>query len=116
MDIQLGIDTVSLHSQSGRNTVTPGIYAIYNGTMAGGIMRNSWGRISRYGAWVWSDKTGHWGLMVGGITGYSRARVLPLALPSYRLTIAPNAYARLSAIPNPWGASALHLSFEYQLK
>jgi len=73
-----------------------------------GAFRNSIGRNSGYAGWTW--QAGPFGLTAGAITGYPRAKVLPLLVPSYRLASG----VRISVVPNPFGAAALHLSLEHQ--
>jgi hypothetical protein len=55
------------------------------------------------------------GLLLGLVTGYQRADVLPLVVPSVRLAATKHLGIRASLIVNPdkAGAHAVHLSAEW---
>lgn len=106
----IGAHLVSWHPTSdSMRTVTPGVYVTSCDSWAAGALRNSEGRLSTY-AGV-SLPLGRFELLAGGVTGYRRARLLPFVVPSYRI-----GSARVSFVPNPFGPSALHLSYEAELK
>ena len=102
----LGLHLLSVHAQPGYELATPGFYAVAPHGATLGLMRNSEGRASAYAGLTM--RRGDLALTVGAITGYQRARVLPLVVPSVQL----GAGARLSLVPNAFGAWALHLSLE----
>lgn len=103
----IGLHLMSLHAQPGMETVTPGVYARYEPTGATlGLLRNSEGRASVYAGLTLQRAP--LAVTLGAVTGYQRASVLPLVVPSVRF----DGGLRLSVIPNPFGAWALHLSAE----
>lgn len=103
----IGLHLLSLHAQPGMETATPGIYARHapSGTTLG-LLRNSEGKASAYAGLTF--ERGPVAITLGAVTGYQRAAVLPLVVPSLQL----GGGLRLSLIPNPFGAWALHLSAE----
>jgi len=104
----LGVHLLSFHADPHQETITPGVYAIAPSGVTLGFYRNSErGRSTYLG---WSLQGQHWAVTVGAVTGYRRAPVLPIFVPSYRFDNG----IRLSVVPNPWGASALHLSKEFR--
>lgn len=104
----LGVHAISLHKRgSGLQTVTPGVYAIHSSGLTLGAFRNSYARPSVYVAY--SLTSGPWGLTMGAVTGYPRARVLPMFAPSYKFDNG----LRVSVIPSPFGNSAIHFSKEF---
>lgn len=102
----LGLHLFSVHAQPGYERVTPGLYAMSPSGLTVGAFRNSEGGRSVYAGCTWQGQ--RFGMTVGAVSGYRRAGMLPLVVPSVRLGDS----ARLSAIPNPFGPWALHLSFE----
>lgn len=102
----LGVHAVSVHNQSGYETLTPGLYARAPSGLTFGAYRNSHARVSAYVGHTW-ERNG-FALTLGAVTGYERAKVLPMIVPSY-LT---DRGLRVSLLVNPWGASAIHLSYE----
>lgn len=110
-----GAHALSLHTQPGFESVTPGLYVQSPSGWAGGVLRNSLGRTSVYLGRSWQSTDGRWSLTAGGISGYPAARVLPLLVPSARVDLGAGHALRLSVIPRPpgkGGAAALHLSLE----
>jgi len=102
-----GVHMLSAHTGGGFRSVTPGLYFRAADGLTAGVYANSEGGRSAYVGQTW--KSGPWALTVGAVTGYRRAKVLPMLAPSYRFASG----ARLSVIPNPWGSTALHLSWEH---
>ena len=106
----IGLHLLSLHAQPGMETATPGLYARHAPTGATlGLLRNSEGRASAYAGLTL--QRGPLAVTLGAVTGYQRASVLPLVVPSVRF----DGGLRLSVIPNPWGPAALHISLERSL-
>lgn len=101
-----GVHALSFHAHGGYEAVTPGLYARSPDGWTFGAYRNSQRGSSAYFGHTW-ERNG-FALTLGAVTGYARADVLPMVVPSYRF----KSGIRLSLIPNPFGASALHLSFE----
>lgn len=91
------------------NNFNPGVYIVNEqGYVAGGFY-NSHRRASFYvGRQL--QLYGPVTVVVGGITGYDRAPVVPMLVPSVRLS----EHFRLSVLPPVWGMSTtLHLSVEW---
>lgn len=105
---------VSLRCQDYERT-TPGLYAIAPSGVTFGAYRNSYGAGSVYAGWSFQTADRRFALLVAVATGYRRA--LPLVVPSWRQPITENGSVRLSFMPKveKGGASALHLSYEFQL-
>lgn len=102
----VGLHLLSLHSAGGYQTFTPGIF-YRSGPFVVGAYRNSEGHGSAYAGL--HRQYGRWSTTAGLVTGYERARVLPMFVASYAL----DAHFRLGVVPNPKGAWALHLAYEF---
>ena len=100
-------------------SVTPGVYLRSESGLTVGAFRNSVGRNSAYAAWTWSTRDEVWSITVGGATGYPKAPVTPLIIPSVRVSLGVDSgwAARISYLPKPNknGAHGLHLSLERKL-
>jgi len=117
----VGLHLASKHSSYKQqwNDANVGVYARWGNGITLGTMRNSERTQSYYAGW-----TGDWaltkridaGLTLGLITGYKRAKVLPMVVPSLRLAVTENLGLRTSYIFNPdkGGAHALHISAEWK--
>jgi hypothetical protein len=102
-DWKYGLHVLSFHKPgSHMQTITPGAYALHTSGVTLGAYRNSLGKFSSYAGY--STKY----LTLGVVTGYPRAKLLLMVVPSYKFE---SGY-RVSLIPNPWGQSAIHLSKE----
>jgi hypothetical protein len=117
----IGLHLASKHSSYKQdwNDANFGVYARWDNGITLGTLRNSERAQSYYAGW-----TGDWalakridaGLTLGLITGYKRAPVLPMVVPSLRLAVTENLGLRTSYIFNPdkKGAHALHISAEWK--
>lgn len=111
--ITLGLHLMSHHlpERDGLSDINPGVYVLTERGITAGVLRNSLGRLSVYGGW--STDIGPFSLTLGAMR-YSRPdsyTVLPLAIPSYKVT----ENVRLSLIPSVRGSAALvHLSVEFK--
>jgi len=107
----IGLHLGSLHSTSGWCDYNPGVYARLDSGATFGAFRNSECRTSAYAGWTWEVKRGKLSaaLTAGAITGYVARPVLPLFVPSIKVSV-----VRLSYTPkiNRSGAHALHFSIE----
>lgn len=111
------INTVT---QERYNNVNPGVYiAKSDGGPVVGALHNSYRRLSVYAGWRWEKEyklgplSGDVSLLAGGITGYPAASVLPLVVPSARVSA-----LRISILPKPpiqGGTWAIHFSLEKSL-
>lgn len=102
----VGVHLLSFHSAGGYQTLTPGIF-YRSGPVVVGAFRNSEGRGSAYAGW--HRQYGAWATTAGLVTGYERAKVLPMFVVTYKL----DDHFRLGVVPNPKGAWALHLAYEF---
>ena len=117
----IGVHLVTAHFPAAYDGVhrfewlTPGLYVVAPGGATVGAYRNSYGNASAYAGWTW--RRGQWALMVGAVTGYDRASVLPMVVPSYSFKLEDNKALRFSYMPKTYkaGAHALHVSYEFQL-
>jgi hypothetical protein len=120
-DFAVGLNTLSWHSRSGYETVTPGLYVRGDGPLFGelGILRNSYGFTTLHSAIGYSHKTGNWDLSIAaGISygyrdrtdwiypdgshayyTYGPPKLNPLVLPSVGYRITEQWGARLFIIP-----------------
>jgi hypothetical protein len=117
----IGLHLGSKHSSYKQdwNDANFGVYARWGNGITLGTLRNSERAQSYYAGW-----TGDWsltkridaGLTLGLITGYKRAPVLPMVVPSLRLAVTENLGLRTSYIFNPdrQGAHVLHISAEWK--
>ena len=110
-------DTVGFHIGSQHfpakqyNNFNPGAYYIHSSGATIGTYYNSERRQSVYAGWTWDS--GPWRLQVGAITGYERAKVLPVVMPSvalghgFRLVVLPKVERN--------GSSVIHFMWETKL-
>lgn len=78
------------------------------GDNTAGIYRNSEGRASVYGARIWRAHK-HLDVAFGLVTGYQRAPLVPLVVPSVKL----GDHLRLSLLlPAEKGSGGIHFSWE----
>jgi hypothetical protein len=84
--ITLGVHLATAHFKHAENDINPGIYAMvdapYVGRVTGGVVKNSYGRISWHLSKVW--KVGVLDVSAGLATGYTIERVDVLCQPGYR--------------------------------
>jgi hypothetical protein len=116
----IGIHAISLHSEPGFATFTPGVYGVFEGGITVGAVLNSHGKPSFYAGYTWEFARPHRAVRasatLGGISGYKAMAVAPLLVPSIKHDDVP---LRISYLPRPpWqGASdAIHFSPEWSLK
>lgn len=99
----IGLQIASAHFGSGADAlewVTPGLYARHPSGFTAGAYRNSQGHGSAFAGWTWQTDSGTWAITIGAVTGYERASVLPLVVPSMRLPLSDSGFAlRVSAVP-----------------
>lgn len=121
-ETRIGAHLGSYHFSGDFNNFNPGVYVYHNGWTAG-TYYNSERRQS-----VYAGYTAEWQLSeqwsaavtVGAITGYQRAAVLPMAVPSLRWSIpgALGTAVRVSFVP-PVGkgsSAVVHASIEWRFK
>ena len=115
----LGLHLATVHSASGFCNINPGAYAVWENGFTVGAYRNSeCERVSAYAGWTWQTEGRlRAGVTAGLITGYRRAPVMPLLVPSVSFDVSPSTTVRLSFIPKveKGGANALHFSLEFPL-
>lgn len=113
-----GAHLVSVHGGGrgeparGWNNVNPGMYLRWHNGLTVGAFHNSEWRTSAYAGWTFSDSADRFSVTAGLVTGYQRAAVMPLLVPSVRIGLNNNTSARLSLLAPPKGAPAIHLSVE----
>lgn len=102
----LGVHVGSHHVGGGYCNENPGIYYRAESGLTLGAYRNSeCRRWSAYAGHTWGD---HIALTVGAVTGYERASVLPLVVPSVRF-----GPARVAVLPPVGGMpTVIHLMLE----
>lgn len=117
--IIVGLHLATAHvGGAGLESVTPGVYVRMPSGITAGAYRNSHGHGSAYLGMTWTTSDGRWSITAGGVTGYPRAKVSPLVIPSLRMPVASTPWAvRLSYLPKPHsdGAQGVHLSLERAL-
>lgn len=119
-DTRVGAHLGSYHFEGNFNNFNPGVYVYHDGWTAG-TYYNSERNQSYYAGYTFEYPlvgpfTG--GLTVGAITGYSRASVMPLAVPSiaWRTSGDSRLALRVSFVPKveKGGSSAVHASIEFK--
>lgn len=108
----VGAHVASWHVHEGFNNVNPGLYARWDSGLTMGAYWNSERAMSAYAGWTFSFQEDRYALTVGAVSGYQRAAVLPLVVPSVKLRLTEQASVRLSWVLGPKGGEALHLSVE----
>lgn len=95
-------------------SATTGVYARAPNGGTFGAYTNSYGKPSAYAGWTFETADRRFALLVGGVTGYERAAVLPLIVPSVRFEIAQRTALRIAGAPRfeKNGASVLHVALE----
>lgn len=104
----LGLNLATHHFDRSQNfcETNLGIYALHRESrIAGGVYHNSECRTSAWLARQWD--AGPYSLSVGGVTGYRRAAVLPLVVPSVKA-----GPVRLALLLAGKKGGGLHLSIE----
>lgn len=118
-ETRIGLHLGSYHASGDYNNFNPGVYVYHNGWTAG-TYYNSERHQSVYAGYTFEHPlVGPFsgGLTVGAITGYQRAAILPLVVPSVSLRVSPSVSARLSVIPPVSGMPlVLHASIEWRFK
>lgn len=114
----VGLHLASKHAKHGYQNANIGAYVRLDSGLTFGALRNSEDRFSTYAGWTWETKGGMFALTAGAITGYRRADVSPLVIPSMRIPLGDRFAARVSYVPKPHdsGSSAVHLSVEWSLQ
>jgi len=103
----LGLHLLSFHAPAKDfNNVNPGFYIRANNGFTAGAFYNSERHTSVYAGVT--HAFGPVDLTFGLITGYRRAKVLPMLAPSYKL----NKAVRIVVLPSP-EAVAVHLTMEF---
>jgi hypothetical protein len=110
----VGAHLFSFHTEDSFNTFTPGLYVKWQSGVTAGVVLNSHGDPSVYGAYTFETRDRRFALTVGAITGYKSMPLAPMVIPSFVL-----GNYRVSYLPRPpWqGASdAIHISREWIFK
>jgi hypothetical protein len=116
--ITVGAHLRSWHSQPGYNNDNPGLYIRSADGWTAGTYRNSERRQSTYAGRTLSTHLGSHveaSLTLGAITGYRRAEVLPLVVPSLR--IGSDIGLRIAYLPpiEKTGSHVVHIAAEWRL-
>lgn len=113
--LTLGIHTFSYHSEKGYNNTNPGVYLEHNGYTIG-TYYNSERHQTYYVGYTYGGtlyRGLEYGLSVGVASGYERAKLVPLVVPSVAYRFDSGFGVRLSGIPPVGGIpGVLHLSLE----
>lgn len=119
-DTRVGAHLGSYHFEGNFNNFNPGVYVYHDGWTAG-TYYNSERNQSYYAGYTFEYPlvgpfTG--GLTVGAITGYARAKVMPLVVPSVRLGLTDVLGLRVTFVPKveKGGSSAVHASIEWSFR
>jgi len=113
----IGVHLASYHfPQNDFENVNPGLSVRLHNGATFGAYRNSIGRLSAYAGWTWDTDFHGWrpAITAGVVTGYERADVMPLLVPSISTPAVDGFRARFTFVPQieKGGASAVHLSIE----
>lgn len=107
----MGLHMGSWHEDKAMNNFNPGVYARWKNGFTAGAYYNSEKRPTAYAGWTFHDKIDRFAITLGAATGYKRAAIVPLVVPSVRFGVNENTSVRLSAVPLK-GQAAVHLSLE----
>ena len=119
--VMLGLHLATVHVTPGSGVperwANPGAYVQWANGLTAGAYRNSQGRLGAYAGRTFTTADGRWALTVGAVTGYTRAPVLPMVVPSVRLGERDGWGLRLSLLPKVSGAglAGVHLSVDWRL-
>lgn len=117
-----GLDLHTHHPDGALCNDTTGVY-VHHGRWAGGALKNSECNTGAWGAWAPESNTltlgpvrYKVGALLGVITGYRSASVIPMASVSVAANIGGNWWARASYLPKPPGgaSSGIHFSIELE--
>jgi hypothetical protein len=116
----IGAHIASQHyPQRDWNNVNPGLYLRTDAGLTFGTYRNSERVQSFYAGWTCERNAGpvSFAATAGLITGYRRATVLPMLVPSVALPAVDGWRARISFVPRfeKSGSNVVHLSVERSL-
>ena len=118
-DTRIGLHIGSQHfgkTADQFNNTNPGVYVYHDGWTAGTYYNSERKQSAYAGYTIEGALVGpfSYGLTLGAITGYSRANVLPMVVPSVSGRLTDTLSVRLSGVP-PVGrgsSAAIHLSIE----
>lgn len=107
-----------LPNQPEFNNRNPGLYVLFNSNVAVGTFYNSVRKQSVYVGYNFKLNNGsaRFDVLVGGVTGYPLAKVIPLVLPSIVFAATDHVGIRLGYIPRTkaTGAHVIHAMVEYE--
>jgi len=108
-EVTIGVNLGTLHFDPGYENFNPGIYVTVD-NVSGGVYRNSFGDVSVHVGYVFRGLFGSpIDLLVGAVTGYPRASVLPLLLPSIKV----GGFRFSLLLPVDKSSGGVHLSYEF---
>ena len=114
--LTLGLHLGTWHENSRFSDFNPGVYAIASSGLTGGLYLNSERRPSAYLGCTFYTPGRNFALLVGGVTGYSQAPLVPMVVPSARWKLGEGVYGRISLLSKPpgrdWGLAGAHFSVE----
>lgn len=121
--VVLGLHLATAHFGAPPNlelqSITPGVYLRSAAGLTIGAYSNSEGRRSAYAAWTFSTSDEVWSITTGAVTGYERAKLLPLVVPSFKTAVPtiPNWAMRIAYLPKGRKDSAqgIHFGLERRL-
>lgn len=105
--LTLGLHLVTYHFGGvGLEDNTPGIYVqAHGGMLDGGIagsFRNSYGARSDYVGYAFETADKRFSLVIGAVTGYPAAKVMPLVVPGIKFSrVFADVDARIEYLPKP---------------
>lgn len=116
--IAMALHVATLHSEPGYENFNPGVSAQLDCNIAAGIYRNSEGRPSVFGGYVFEkqyDRVTPF-LLVGAVTGYEDWPVAPLVSPGVAVRVTDSVSVRFSYIPGGFNdlPHGIHFSLSKQ--
>jgi len=111
-EVTVGVHVYTYHftESAGFNNVNPGAYIVVNG-WTGGLFYNSERHMSGYAGYTFRNVLGSpIDVVVGGVTGYAVAPVVPLVAPSVLVTKHLRLSLPLTPYKTGWG---VHASLEF---
>lgn len=107
--VTIGVNLGTLHFDPGYENFNPGVYVTVD-NVSGGVYRNSFGKLSAHAGYVFRGVFGSpIDINVGVVTGYPRAPVLPLILPSIKVY----GFRFSLLLPVDKSSGGVHVSYEF---
>ena len=108
----IGLHVFSLHSQPNFNNINPGVYCDTGNFIVGTYLNSE----KKQSVYIGKNFQGeNFGLMIGGVTGYVK-KITPAIVPSFRLEIKKDLYAKSFLLLPAYKNAPIGVSFSIEYK